>query len=312
MTFAHRKKQGGFSLIETIMAMVFFSFLLLGFMQLKTKWDQGAAAKRYADHVELLVTQLQKYQHERVTIAHQDPATKAVWPQTLNNLMDNNQYWPSCSVTDEQQHRCTRPDNVPWTTRKISYSVTNQNPTQVLLTLPTAPKMWASALKKIPFAVEQANGDIIIRVGDPLISQLYKDWLRKDGSTTLTADWDVGNKAILNASMLTIRTPNQKQNIVGAGTINEFLAQDGTRVNYSAWDCPQGLKKTVHVSINAKIAPQGDKYIGLAGEKPFIDDYYPHYFVVHMEYNAKLESTQKWTKRNSGYVDVRLNCSLIK
>ncbi|WP_428470012.1 type IV pilus modification PilV family protein [Photobacterium angustum] len=308
MTFSHRKKQGGFSLIETIMAMVFFSFLLLGFMQLKTKWDQGAAAKRYADHVELLVTQLQKYQHERVTIAHQDPATKAVWPQTLNNLMDNNQYWPSCSVTDEQQHRCTRPDNVPWTTRKISYSVTNQNPTQVLLTLPTAPKMWASALKKIPFAVEQANGDIIIRVGDPLISQLYKDWLRKDGSTTLTADWDVGNKAILNAKAVSVRTTDGKQRNLGVGTVVEKRIQEGDRINYWDWSCPEGLKKTVGLEIVSKIPPAGTEYIGMSSENSWVDAYSDH-FIAHMTYNAKIKSTGKWEKRTTGYMTVRLNCN---
>lgn len=309
------KKQKGFGLIETIMALAILGIMSTFIIQGVNKYNQIQQAKAYAAHIERVINQLQKYQYKKVTIDHISPSSKNVWPTNLDGLMIASQFWPQCSLVDEQAHRCVRPDSVPWTTRKLGYSVTSTNPTKAELILPSPPPEWASPLKRLPFAVTQGNGDIKISVEDPLLSQVFdglqQDWLKKDGSIKLTDTWDVGNQAITNTSMVTILNQAGRQNIIGTGTIYEFLARNGQTFPYSSWDCPIGLKKTVHLSINSKIPPPGEQYIGEAGEKPYLINR-GSYFEVRMEYNAKLKSTGKWTPMTTGYINVRLNCSPIK
>ncbi|MCD9504064.1 prepilin-type N-terminal cleavage/methylation domain-containing protein [Photobacterium phosphoreum] len=304
------KKQQGFGLIEVILGLAIFGIVMTFILQGVNKYTQIKNAKDYAIHIERVITQLQQYQYYQVSTKHEDPATAKVWPSTLESIMSvDGQFWPQCSMASERNQLCQRPDSVPWTTQRLGYSVTTTNPTKAIITLPSPSAQWAAPLRKIPFAVTNpTTGDISITIGDPLLSQAYKDWLNKDGSTELTGTWDVGNQAILNAERISVRAENGKQLRIDAGTVKEFLAIHDQRVYKNSWSCPRGLKQTIHVSLNAPMAPQGFEYIGIANYKPFVIDRGP-YYQLGLEYNAKIKATGKWEKMTSGYLNVRLNCT---
>lgn len=310
-----KNKQKGFGLVEVILALAIFSIISTFILQAVNKYRDIENANNYAKYIERVINQLQQYQYYQVSSLHLDPATAQVWPSTLDGLMSvDGQFWPQCSIAAERDRMCQRPDSVPWTAQRLGYTVTTTNPTKAELTIPLSTiasnqrTQWASPLRAIPFAVTQANGDIKIAIGDPLLSQVYKDWLRKDGSTELTAAWDVGNQAILNAERISVLAENGKQLRIDGGTVKEFLAIHDQHVSKNSWSCPVGLKQTIHVSLNAPMAPRGYEYIGIANYKPFVIDK-GAYYQLGLEYNAKIKATGKWEKMNSGYLNVRLNCS---
>jgi type II secretory pathway pseudopilin PulG len=310
-----KNKQRGFGLLDTILALAIFSVVLAFIVQTVNKYRDIELANNYAKQIERVINQLQQYQYYQVSSQHLDPATAQVWPSTLESLMSvDGQFWPQCSIALERDRRCQRPDSVPWTAQRLGYTVTTTNPTKAEITIPlsTIPSnqraQWSSPLRSIPFAMTQGNGDIKISVGDPLLSQVYKDWLRKDGSTELTAAWDVGDQAILNAERISVRAENGKQLRIDGGTVKEFLAIHDQVIYKNSWSCPTGLKQTIHVSLNAPMAPSGYEYIGIANYKPYVIDR-GTYYQLGLEYNAKIKATGKWKKMSSGYLNVRLNCS---
>ncbi|WIG83782.1 type II secretion system protein (plasmid) [Photobacterium damselae] len=305
------KKQKGFGLIETIMALAILGIMSTFIIQGVNKYNQIKRANAYADQIERVITQLQKYQYKRVTVDGISPSSASVWPTNLDGLMVASQFWPSCSLLDEQAHRCVRPDSVPWTTRKLGYAVTHTNPTKAELTIPAPPPEWVSPLKELPFAVVQHNGDIKVAIEDPLLSQVFddlqQDWLKKDGSTELTKTWDVGNQAILNTERVTVRTQAGTQLRIDAGTVKEFLARHGDRIYKSSWSCPKDLRQTIYVNAHAPMAPRGYEYIGISNFKPYAIDR-GSYYELNFDYNAKIKSTGEWKRMHSGFLNVRLNC----
>ena len=305
------KKQQGFGLIETIISLAIMSMVLTFVIQSVNKYNDMKKSKAYAVYIERVITQLQKYQYNQITVNKISPSLPTVWPTTLEGLMTGSRFWPQCSIAEEHAHHCQRPDNVPWTTQPLGYTVTSlpSSPPKANIIIPSPPALWLSPLQRIPFAVTQPNGDIKISVDDPLLSQAFNNWLKKDGSTELTKTWDVGDQSILNAKEISVKTQANTQLRIDTGTVKEFLAQNNDHVYKNTWSCPQGLRQTIHVSVHAPMAPNSTtEYIGIAGEKPYIDASHPNYFIVHMVYNAKIKATGKWKKMTSGYLNVRLNC----
>ncbi|MEC6816757.1 prepilin-type N-terminal cleavage/methylation domain-containing protein [Photobacterium toruni] len=305
------KKQQGFGLIEVILGLAIFGIVMTFILQGVNKYTQIKNAKDYAIHIERVITQLQQYQYYQVSTKHEDPATAKVWPSTLESIMSvDGQFWPQCSMASERNQLCQRPDSVPWTTQRLGYSVTTTNPTKAIITLPSPSAQWAAPLRKIPFAVTNpTTGDISIAIGDPLLSQAYKDWLKKDGSTELTGTWDVGDQSILNVKKVSVKTQAGTQLRIDTGTVKEFLARNNDDIPKNSWSCPSGLRQTIHVSVHAPMAPNATtEYIGISNFKPYAIDK-GAYYQVRLEYNAKIKSTGKWKKMSSGFLNVRLSCS---
>ncbi|WP_305840284.1 prepilin-type N-terminal cleavage/methylation domain-containing protein [Photobacterium leiognathi] len=247
------KKHKGFGLIEAIISLSLFSLILVSFLKGVAKHNQVKTANAYAKHIELVINQLQKYQNYMVLDKKTDPVLASVWPTNLEGLMTGSKFWPQCSFLEEQAHHCERPDNVPWTAQKLGYKVLlkfNEQSTAEL-TIPSPPPEWASPLRRIPFAVVQSNGDIKITIGDPLLSQAFKAFLKKDGTTELTGDWDVGNKNILNVADITLRNADGTVMSVAAGlTRQHFSARHGTVIKSPS--CP------VRMNAKIKLATQGN------------------------------------------------------
>lgn len=244
-----KSKQYGFGLIEIILALAVVSVLLTFVMQGVNKFQDWRMANNYEKNVERVITQLQQYQHYQVSVKHIDPATVNVWPLTLDKLMSvDGQFWPLCSQQEERDRMCQRPDSVPWTNQKIGYkilpsnlgSVTTAELTIPLSTLaPSQRTQWHSALRDLPFSKTQPNGDLKVFIKDPLLSALYNEFLRKDGSTKLTNTWDVGQQSIENAKSVSIIGNNGMKNTLGIRNIG--TAKSGSRIR-KIDNCPAGAK----------------------------------------------------------------------
>lgn len=316
-----KQNQQGYGLAELILTLSILSLMSLGIAHFILDYINNRNATGYREHIENVIEQLQKYQYHKVSVEGVDPSNPSVWPNTLDNLMTDypGQFWPMCSEADESNGLCRRPDGVPWSIDKISYQfdMIPFNPA-IKLTFPMSPaildpearSLWATELMRLPFIQEETNKDLTVTIQNPLISQVYKEFITRDGNTELTDDWDVGDQAILNAKAISVRNQDNSQRRLGVGTVWEFLAKHRDRVYKSAWSCPENLVQTLHVSVNAIMpASASTEYVGLASQKPYADDK-GSYWELGLEYNAKIKATGKWSKQNSGYLNVRLNCSI--
>lgn len=309
------KKQQGFSLIGLLLTMSILSLMAVGAVHKLRDYRERTAAKQYVDRVIYLAERLQLYNYHKAKTDNVDPIY--TWPNKLNDLMTDydGAFWQQCSVAEQQTGKCLRPDSTPWNV-PIKYEIITKSVRYVELTIPYGStgdmiKRWSAPMMqqgKYPFT-ELPNGDVKITINYLTDAVVYQDFLKRDGSTTLTADWDVGNKAVLNAAAFSVRTQDGKQVRIDGGTVREFLAQHDDRVYKNSWSCPVALKPTIHVSLNAPMAPnQHIEYIGIANFKPYAIDK-GSYYQLGLEYNAKIKATGKWKKMNSGYLNVRLNCS---
>ncbi|GAL15776.1 hypothetical protein JCM19233_6798 [Vibrio astriarenae] len=199
------KRQQGFGMLDMVFALALAGTLFVayaGFMQRqKVEFD----TQNYAKRIEHLIDALQRYHYQQKL---NDADTIYHFPSELNDIITpEEQFWLNCMVADEQARYCARPDYVPWTTQRIDYiagekQVTLKHGLRVIayaeLTFPLsaiAPEYrarWASPLLALPYAKRLANGDVKVSVYDPLLSQLYDEFLQRDGSVPLTDDWDVG------------------------------------------------------------------------------------------------------------------------
>ncbi|WP_305840128.1 hypothetical protein [Photobacterium leiognathi] len=253
------KKQRGFMLLSLLLAMSILSVAMLVPLNIWKDNRERTAAKQYADKVFYLAQQLQLYHHHKVTV--ENVMTNHAWPDDLDKLMSDysGAFWQQCSVADQQIGKCRRPESTPWNV-PITYEVVRNAlfEDDVVLTIPYGAtgdmiKRWSAPLreqKKYPYT-EMSNGDVKITVKYLTDTVVYKDFLKRDGSTTLTNDWDVGNKNILNVADITLRNADGTVMSVAAGlTRQHFSARHGTVIKSPS--CP------VRMNAKIKLATQGN------------------------------------------------------
>ncbi|EPG0370346.1 hypothetical protein [Photobacterium damselae] len=319
------RKQHGFMLMGMLIALgfatIFFSMIAEN-MVIKQIRDQQAIP--YKERLLNLKNQVENYQAAQYQSNPNVINSSLLFPRNLKEL-ETKGFLPQCSNTDINHGRCADINKTPWDS-SITYQVKGTPPTipyfaEITIPLPNRNSdgrlynAFTSVLGSLPDIRFNSSETALLwrinRISDlPALSTQLDQYLKRDGSSSLTGDWDVGERAILNASTITLKNKSGKQTVLGYGTVKEFSVKHGQKIAYSAWDCPDNLKKTIHLTISAKIPPYGEKYTGLAGEIAYIEDHFPDYFIVRMNYNAKLKSTGLWKTMHTGYINVRLNCSL--
>ena len=310
------KKQQGFSLIGMLLAMTVFAISIAVYIPYKQKQKEQDDAIVFMQQTKHLIEQIQLFNYRKSTT--EDNFNRDDWPSSLNALMTDypGTFWPVCSESAAQQGQCRRPESTPWN-KPITYTVEHVGLSiyNAFLTIPisqTGDKkaVWARPFYDLSGVTKQPNGDLKIEIKPLLNSIAYDAFLKKDGSTPLTDDWDVGGKSILNAKRVTLAAGNKQQEL-GTGTQREFLAKHFDRIEKNSYQCAEGLIKTIHTSINAAFA-ENEEYISIGSFKPYTQDN-GDWWRVGMDYNAKIKSLRypngKWYIRHSGYINVRLNCS---
>ena len=251
------KKQQGFSLIGLLLTMSILSLMAVGAVHKLRDYRERTAAKQYVDRVIYLAERLQLYNYHKAKTDNVDPIY--TWPNKLNDLMTDydGAFWQQCSVAEQQTGKCLRPDSTPWNV-PIKYEIITKSVRYVELTIPYGStgdmiKRWSAPMMqqgKYPFT-ELPNGDVKITINYLTDAVAYRDFLKRDGSTTLTNDWDVGNKNILNVADITLRNADGTVMSVAAGlTRQHFTARHGTVIKSPS--CP------VRMTAKIKLATQGN------------------------------------------------------
>ncbi|WP_318419559.1 hypothetical protein [Photobacterium leiognathi] len=253
------KNQKGMALMSLLLAMTILSLLLVPAVREWGDKRQRNNATQFAERVLHLAERLQLYNHHRAKTENTNPIY--AWPRNLDELMTvyPGAFWQQCTVAEQQTGKCLRPETTPWNV-PIKYAQ-ESGPwgRYVELTIPTGStgdliKRWSAPLLqqgKYPFT-ELPNGDVKIRVDYLADAVVYKDFLKRDGSTTLTADWDVGNKNILNVADITLRNADGTMTSVAAGlTRSRFTARHNAVIKHPS--CPVGFRPQVQLAVQGNI-----------------------------------------------------------
>lgn len=317
-----RRQQRGLALLDVLFAIALLGLVLAGYVRFQAIQKEKHAAADYRSRIEHVIEALQKYQYQQHTAT---PPVDVIdeFPMLLNDLMTpEEQFWINCSDAQEAARNCIQPDYVPWTTQSITYEAGRKSITvgadvrdiaYAEMTFPLSPATiaptyrakWATELLKVPYAKEDSAGDIVITVYDPLISQLYDEFLQRDGSVMLTDDWDVGGDyGITNTQELTIANSDGTQKIVSQGLVDIYTVEHGDWVMKPS--CPDSTFPQIALGI-------GNIYINkdfeLTGsQKPYLLSERTDAWQVGLEVRVKSLLTGELKKSNLGEINAFTQC----
>lgn len=257
--------QRGFGLLELVLTLVILSAL----MGMVVRWASIMGEKREAivmgAHVERVITQLQMFQFKKKDSNPSAPIS-STWPATLLALGSDSagEFWIVCSNAEAQSGKCKQPTWTPWG-MAINYHVAGEF---VTLTIPVsaAPAKLrvrqTTELLKTPYAKALANGDVEITVKPYLQATAYDAFVRRDGSTSLTADWDVGDRSITNTKGIYARNVDGSQSLISGSVQGVHVGFHGERISKPA--CPANTKAQIQASFKGIMAESlGDAFTQL-------------------------------------------------
>ena len=305
------KNQRGFTLIGLLLTMSVLSLIAVGAVHKLRDHRERTAAKQYVDRVIYLAERLQLYNHHKTKEEGINP--ELAWPSKLDNLMSDydEMFWKKCSLAEQQTGKCIRPESTLWDAT-ITYNGHWRN--YVELTIPYGStgdmiKRWSAPLreqKKYP-PTEMPNGDVKIRVDYLTDAVAYRDFLKRDGSTTLTNDWDVGNYGLLNTSKITTAGNNGTNRRLDLRYVGKSIS--GSRIDRLD-NCPSDGKPDLLVSPFFMGSTKTDHSIqDVAQWYIQINDSNKNYWTVNILINAKNgNGDKKWREINDGFFQWEIIC----
>ena len=331
------KRQQGFLLLGLLISLGVLSAIFLLMAEGLVVRQIRAQAEPFKERMIYIKEQIDGYQLTK----YQENATNingsTLFPRTLDDLSPN--YIPTCSTADNQNGLCAKTAQTPWGTNmtyKVSMDTTFFPPryyAELTLALPSRTddntireyNVYAEVLSILPGIRFSADEQSLIwkipRLVDipnfeAVIAEKLKDYINKDGTTKLTADWDVGNKAILNTSMVTSKGANGKQVRIDGGVVKRYstlIGGNGVYTEDRRFTCANGLYKDVKASFNGIKSPSGYDYLA-TGEIKTYTKREGAGWRTRLTYKAKqkLHSNSadkgRWYTKYDGYVDIIYLC----
>lgn len=319
-------RQRGFTLLGLMITMGFISAIFLSMAENLVVRQLKAQAEPFEKRMLYIKEQIDAYQLTQFQANANNINLSLLFPRTLNALSPD--YIPTCEVEDNQEGLCELIDQLPWGdgSQKIQYQVkpdTNFMPIRYYaeLTLPLPSKsddssireynVYTEVLSRLPGIRFSPDEQSLIwrinRLGNiPAFEALMSEYVKKDGTTPLTKDWDVGNQAITNASDFSIRLQNGKQQRLGSGVIDYLVGWHGKPVDKHS--CAQGLIPDIVVTAKDLQAWSSYHRFSSSGAEKigYIDK--GNRWDLYIYHNVLLLNTKKWNVINDGYLNVLRVC----
>lgn len=291
------KHQRGIGLVEMVLGIA-LTLSIIGlsapFLMERQK-DKEAIA--YADHLKNTVARLHQYQYFKITEEGSSPTSADSWPQTLNHLMTDfpNRFWNSCTLAQESNDECVRPDYVPWNAQRLTATVTPDMTAaphymHYVVTIPLSTLVhdtkeylrWSVPLMTIPGAQKTATQDIEITLRQVTQSLLYDQFVWRDGNKALTDDWDVGNQSITGVKDITIVNADGTETSVAKSLVSTYQLKQWDQLKKPS--CPQGLRPEPVLAIGS------------------LNVVYPYTLTGSMKAYVASETSTHWTVNIDAYV----------
>lgn len=314
-----RGKQSGFTLIELVVALGVISILSAIYFQTKQNDAFEREAQVAADGINELITMVQAFEHDSLNTVN----TKERFPSAMSDLVSKG-YADACTSNSFTVLGTCRPvdytfwgDSITITSYDENLSASPAVRTHAQIKYPltkitdAARRKRAAAyiVRTIPFVtVDAAKTYLTIRVNRSGASVRSDVFLRKDGDTPLTGDWNVGNYSIANAKNVLVRTQDGRQMNLGATVISSFAVAvtSGAGTKVSMPSCPTGLTPAISTAVKTVA---GDEFTTLGGVSSYYTTYAASkYWQVFIKYRALDKATNKWKDFYKGEVNVNISC----
>ncbi|WP_390240690.1 hypothetical protein [Vibrio sp. R78045] len=283
-------------------------------------YQEDKKATAYGEHIRVLIERIHQYQYYKITEEGVDSTSQASWPATLDNLMNDypEQYWGSCTIDRELNGECKLPDYVPWSHSRLStyfYTDLTHIPAfneHLVIRIPLHEldkdakewTRWSNVLIDIPGA-KRAGSDIHITLRQATLALMYENIVMRDGSATLTEDWDVGGQhGITNAKDYTIAASDGSQISVSKRLVTIENVSHGQTVRKPA--CSTGLSPTLALNISDISLPWN--YIEISSFKAYIDGQNNQLWTVGVDTTAKNTDTNKLEITHFGKATALVQC----
>ena len=323
-----KSKQKGFGLLGIMITMGFVSAIFLSMAEGLVVKQIRAQAKPFEKRMLYIREQIDAYQLNRYQDNANNFNSHALFPRTLADLSPD--YIPTCSVTDNQKGSCELIDQLPWGdgSQKIQYQVkrtTGITPAHYYaeITLPLPSKsdessireynVYSEVLAKLPGMMFSTDEQLLVwrinRLGNmPAFELMLDGYVKKDGSTRLTKDWDVGNKALLNVSDITLRNSDGTLTSVAAGlTRKAFIARHGDFIAHPS--CPKLMTPKIKLAALGNIPTQTANDFENFGPMRIMPSEYHRQWQIIAEYIATRKSDHRRVTLRDGIVSGETYCS---
>ncbi|MGR5187008.1 hypothetical protein ACPV3S_15845 [Photobacterium damselae] len=312
-----RKQQQGFMLMGMLIALgfatIFFSMIAEN-MVIKQIRDQQAIP--YKERLLNLKNQIENYQAVQFQANSNMVNSPQLFPRNLKEL-ETKGFLPKCSPTDISQGRCADINKTPWDST-ISYQIKGTPPfAEITIPLPNKSSdgrlynAFTSVLGSLPDIRFNSSETALLwrinRISDlPAFSAQLDQYVKRDGSTPLTKDWDVGNRAITNATDFSIRLQNGKQQRLGIGTVGFLIGKHGQRINKHS--CANGLVPDLIIGVKDLQAQHYGNHYSADGSRKIGAIDRGSYWELYLYHNVLRVSTKKWATITDGYLNVQRIC----
>ncbi|MEZ9752031.1 type II secretion system protein [Vibrio sp. 10N.261.51.A1] len=314
-------KQRGVGLVEFILTLVLSLIIFMAALPFYNDYQTDKKAKAYSEHIRVLIERIHQYQYYKITEEGVDSTSQASWPATLDNLMNDypEQYWGSCTIDRELNGECKLPDYVPWSHSRLStyfYTDLTHIPAfneHLVIRIPLHEldkdakewTRWSNVLIDIPGA-KRAGNDIDITLRQATLALMYENIVMRDGSATLTEDWDVGGAhGITNVKDVTLRASDGSQIPVSQYLVSVSRAQHGDWIDKP--QCIAGQTPQYKLSIS-KVEIDTRYYTLLGGTKPYLINETATRWQVGMSTIVKINSSKQQAKVTTGEALLIASC----
>jgi type II secretory pathway pseudopilin PulG len=319
-------RQRGFTLLGLMITMGFISAIFLSMAENLVVRQLKAQAEPFEKRMLYIKDQIDAYQLTQFQANANNINLSLLFPRTLNALSPD--YIPTCKVKDNQKGLCELIDQLPWGdgSQKIQYQVkrtTGITPAYYYaeITLPLPSKsddssireynVYTEVLSRLPGIRFSPDEQSLIwrinRLGNiPAFEALMSEYVKKDGTTPLTADWDIGNKSFTNVKEVFVKGSNGKNIRLSEGVVGTLVGKNGDII--PKHDCAAGLTPDLIISIKDLQAWTPFNHYSSSGAYQTGYQTQVDQWRLYLNHNVLRISTKKWAVINEGYLSVLQIC----
>lgn len=250
-----RRKQRGILLVDVMLGVILFIFLLTAFARYQNHQYLVTQAEMAKTRVNYIIDKAKSYYMARIVVDGNDPADSANFPSSYDDLTDAG-YINECSSSDESSNLCVDYSNLPIGEGEvINFTVSSDSDGYPVLDLDFDLGQETNQSKK-NLLLENLSGvagfsmdsddNVTISVTRPGSAATYENFVKRDGSTAMTGDWDYGSSATLeNVVDITFEGITDRTAITSLFKNGSTYIDSSSGYSVSKPDCPSGYSPTI-------------------------------------------------------------------
>lgn len=254
------KRQGGNAIISVSIALVFMTLALIMLMKLFERFKYENTANITFNRIVDVRDAMQRAYMANM-IAGIAPNDATAYPENGAALIATGTL-EDCTEDDEANGYCINHLKLPWVDsdnidEKIDVTrITDSSDSYPAFTLSfslanvyplSLRNIIRSKISQLPSFKENSTNTVTIKFTRPASEVSLDNLVRRDGSTTMTADWDVGSVYLDNVKDMSYTNLTDRTGITGMLKLGSVLVNSSAGVAVPKPNCPSGYSPQIEV-----------------------------------------------------------------